>query len=79
MNFGPAEMLVVGTLALLIFGPQRLPEIARTIGKALREFKKATSDLTDELKAGMDDIQPIKPEPHVAKGTVEELRPGPRE
>jgi len=78
VNFGPAEMLVVGALALLIFGPQRLPEIARTIGKAMREFKRATSDLTDEIKAGLDS-EPTAPKPSATKDPTQELRPGPRE
>lgn len=79
-NFGPAEMLVIGIFALLVFGPQKLPEMARQFGRAIREFKKATNDLTSELKLGMD--EPAKPSKAAAaeKKTdpPKELRPGPR-
>lgn len=46
--FGPLgfpEMLFIVVLALLIFGPKRLPEVGRTIGKGMAQFRKATSDL----------------------------------
>jgi len=39
-NIGPLESLVVAAVALLIVGPKRLPEIGRTIGKSLREFRR---------------------------------------
>ena len=84
-NFGPAEMLVIGVFALLVFGPQKLPEMARSFGRAIREFKKATGELTQELKLGVDEPaapakaasrepKSEKPKPDQPK----ELRPGPR-
>jgi len=79
-NFGPAEMLVIGVFALLVFGPQKLPEMARSVGRAIREFKKATGELTQELKLGMD--EPAPPAKSVSKQSKpdepKELRPGPR-
>lgn len=79
-NFGPAEMLVIGVFALLVFGPQKLPEMARSVGRAIREFKKATGELTQELKLGMD--EPAAPAKSVPKQSEpdepKELRPGPR-
>ena len=44
-NLGFPELVVVFTLALLLFGPRKLPEIGRSLGKSLNEFKKATNDL----------------------------------
>ena len=44
-NLGFPELVVVFTLALLLFGPRKLPEIGRSLGKSLKEFKKATNDL----------------------------------
>lgn len=76
-NFGPAEMLVIGIFALLVFGPQRLPEMARQVGKAIREFKKISGDLNKELQLGLDEEpKPRKTEP--AGVEAKELRPGPR-
>ena len=49
-NFGFAEMLMVFAVALVIFGPRKLPEIGRTIGGALREFRRATNDLKNTLE-----------------------------
>lgn len=53
-NLGVPEIIFIAVLALLIFGPKRLPEIARTVGKAVREFRAATQDLTDEIRSGID-------------------------
>ncbi len=54
-NVGPAEILVVLLIALIVFGPKRLPEIGRTVGKGLREFRQATQDVKDELSRTMTD------------------------
>ncbi|CAN5820657.1 twin-arginine translocase TatA/TatE family subunit [soil metagenome] len=78
-NFGPAEMLVIGVFALLVFGPHKLPEMARSFGRAIREFKKATSELTRELNLGLDDPVPPKADASSQKpDPSKELRPGPR-
>jgi sec-independent protein translocase protein TatA len=54
-NVGPAEILVILLLALVVFGPKRLPEIGKTVGKGLAEFRKATQDIKDEVSRTMDD------------------------
>lgn len=77
-NFGPAEMLVIGVFALLVFGPQRLPEIARSIGKAIREFKKVSGDFNRELQMGFDEEPVRSKEPPPATTEPKELKPGPR-
>lgn len=54
--FGPLglpEFLFILVLALLIFGPRKLPQIGRTIGKGLAEFRKASSDLKRTINAEM--------------------------
>ncbi len=56
MPFGlqPTHLVLIAIVALLIFGPSRLPEIGRSLGKTIREFqsatKEATSGLTEELQ-----------------------------
>jgi len=64
MQLGPLglpEILVILTLALLLFGPKKIPEIGRSIGKGLREFKKSTSGLMDNLNAELNDVDKPRP------------------
>jgi TatA/E family protein of Tat protein translocase len=59
--FGPIgwpEIIIILIVALLLFGAKRLPEIGKSMGKAIREFKKSLRDVTDEL----DEDEPDKPE-----------------
>jgi TatA/E family protein of Tat protein translocase len=76
-NFGPVEMLVIAVFALLVFGPQRLPEISRSIGRAIREFKKVSGDFNRELQMSIDE-PPTRQADKTAKKDPDELRPGPR-
>lgn len=48
-NIGMPELLVILALALIILGPRKLPELARSLGKGLAEFKRATNALHDPL------------------------------
>ena len=54
-NIGPAELVVIFLVALLVVGPKRLPELGRTIGKALREFRRTTDDLKQSFEFGIDE------------------------
>ncbi|MFA4964911.1 MAG: twin-arginine translocase TatA/TatE family subunit, partial [Thermoleophilia bacterium] len=54
MNIGPMEIVIVLVLALLVFGPKRLPQAGRSLGRAVREFKKATDVARSEL--GLDEV-----------------------
>lgn len=62
--FGIFELVFIFVLALLIFGPKKLPEIGKTIGKGMREFKKATNDLKsnwdEHLKDAESPVQDLK-------------------
>jgi sec-independent protein translocase protein TatA len=69
-NIGPAEMIVILVIALIVFGPKRLPEIGRTVGKSLREFRRATQDIRDEFEGRLED-EPETPVAEPAK-TVSE-------
>lgn len=48
---GPLELIIIFAVVLLIFGAKRIPEIARGIGKGIREFKDATSEISRELES----------------------------
>jgi sec-independent protein translocase protein TatA len=61
MNLGMPELLFIFFLALLIFGPKKLPELGKTLGKGLAEFKKASNELRSSLQEEIDSVQtPIK-------------------
>ena len=53
-GIGTGELIVILIVALVIIGPQKLPEIAKSLGKAMGEVKRATRDIQDELK--FDDL-----------------------
>ncbi len=54
MNFGPIKLLFTAVAALLILGPKRLPAAVRSLGRALGELRRASTEVTEELKAGFD-------------------------
>jgi Tat protein translocase TatB subunit len=49
-GIGFSELLVILVIALVVLGPKRLPEVARALGRGLAEFRRATADITDELR-----------------------------
>jgi Tat protein translocase TatB subunit len=52
-GIGWQELLIIAVVALLIVGPKKLPDLAKSLGKGFSEFKKATEGVTDELKDAM--------------------------
>ncbi len=53
-NLGMPELILILALALLLFGPQKLPEIGKQVGKALGEFKRTSNDLKRTIEDEMD-------------------------
>ena len=49
-NIGPGELILILVIALVVLGPGKLPDVAQSLGKSLREFRKAASDVTDAAK-----------------------------
>ena len=73
-GLGMGELLVILVIALLFLGPKKLPEVAASLGKAIRSFRKATNDLTSQLEVDESVKQPLRelkaalrdePAPHV--------------
>ncbi len=65
MNFGGiggGELLVILVIALIVFGPGRLVEVASSLGKALREFRKMSQDLTMELQKELEVTRELQAE-----------------
>jgi TatA/E family protein of Tat protein translocase len=53
-NIGPTELILIFVIALLVFGPKKLPEIGRSVGKALREFKKTSEEIKSRIEEEID-------------------------
>jgi TatA/E family protein of Tat protein translocase len=62
MSIGPAEIIVVLVIALLVFGPGRLPQMGRSLGRGVREFKKAADTAKEELGLSevLDSVNEVK-------------------
>ena len=50
-GFGTTELIIILVIALLLFGAGRIPEIARSLGKSVKEFKKAGKEVADDVKS----------------------------
>ena len=50
-GIGVPELILILIIGLVVFGPGKLPEVGRAVGKSIREFKKATTAVTEELEA----------------------------
>ncbi len=59
-QIGPLELLTLAAVALIVFGPQRLPEIARTIGKTLSELRRQANEILSEFATSFDET-PLTP------------------
>lgn len=59
-NIGLPELLIIVAIALIVFGPNKLPELARAFGRAMREFKKATEEVKESFEAETRDLEEIK-------------------
>jgi Tat protein translocase TatB subunit len=64
-SIGPLEILMVGAIALIVFGPHRLPEMARTVGRTLSTLRRMASDVRQEFESGLslDDVEDEPEEP----------------
>lgn len=71
-GIGTPELLLILVIALVVVGPQRLPELGRTIGRALREFRKVQDEVRGMVQTGIgDDFDDVRKE---LRGTADELR-----
>jgi sec-independent protein translocase protein TatA len=57
-SLGFGEILIILVIALIVFGPRRLPEMGRSIGRSLREFRRAAADLRAEIEEDLDEEPP---------------------
>jgi len=54
-NLGGGEIVLILLLVLILFGAKKIPELAKGLGQGIKEFKKATNEVTNELHNAMDD------------------------
>ena len=80
-NIGPGELLLILAIALLVIGPGRLPDVGAALGKSLREFRKATSEVQEavsvqpranELRQPAQPNVPAPASPPAAEAATEE-------
>ena len=58
LNMGMPEILLILALALIVIGPKKLPDLARSLGRAMNEFRRATDDFKDTIeKESIDEIE----------------------
>ena len=70
LDMGPLEILLILVVALIIWGPHKIPEIARTLGKAVRALRKATYDLTSAVTKEIEmEEKDRAPKPKASSGT----------
>jgi TatA/E family protein of Tat protein translocase len=75
-GIGAPELLIILVVALLVLGPKRLPEIARSLGKGMAEFRRASNEFTRTLSASVDEPpHPPAPAPAPAPKPVVEAEP----
>lgn len=68
-NLGMPEILIILVVALVVFGPRKLPELGKTLGSTLREFRRHTSQLSEDLR-GETQAAPVAPTAVVAPVAV---------
>ncbi len=61
-GIGVQELIIIAIIALLIVGPKKLPDLAKTLGKGFRDFKNATEGISEDLKDALKEEDKTKPD-----------------
>jgi len=69
-GLGLPELVVILVVALLVFGPRKLPELGKSLGQTIREFRKATSNVAKEVSGEAAEAQPARPLGNGAEGAA---------
>jgi sec-independent protein translocase protein TatA len=82
-NLGGGEIFLILAVVLILFGARKLPELAKGLGQGIKEFKKATRDVTEEMHNAMEETpsappapKRLPPTPTEAEHTVSQAPPG---
>lgn len=78
-SIGMPELILIFVVALLVFGPKKLPEIGKSLGKGLAEFKKASDELKKtierEIEDGKNEVASVASDFHSAGNSIAQSRP----
>src|SRR3981081_4356258 len=74
-NLGGGEIILILALVLILFGAKKLPELAKGLGTGIKEFKKATREVTEEVSNAMDETPPAKRLPSTTPAPAPEATP----
>jgi TatA/E family protein of Tat protein translocase len=75
MNLGMPEMIFIFLLALVLFGPKKLPELGRQLGKFLAEFKKASNQFKNQIEVETTGVPPFESVPRAPLASLTEGQP----
>ncbi len=78
-NLGGGEIILVLLLVLILFGARKIPELAKGLGQGIKEFKKATREVTDEIQNAVDDTNysTLPPKDRQVEANVQPKLPDP--
>jgi sec-independent protein translocase protein TatA len=74
-NLGGGEIILILALILILFGAKKLPELAKGLGQGIKEFKKATKEVTDEVQSAMDEPHSPPPQKRLPPSTPQTSQP----
>ena len=62
MSVGPWQVIIIILAIIILFGGKKLPELFRGLGQGLKEFKKATREINDEVKSAAEEVEEVEKE-----------------
>ena len=71
-NIGPGELILILIIAIVFIGPGRLPDVGAALGKSIREFRKASTDLTEATRVDTSPLPPAATPPAAAPAPTPE-------
>lgn len=74
MGLGPAELFIILVIAVVVFGPGKLPELGNSLGKSIKEFRKATSEFTEPLNEVKQSVKEVTEPLNEVKQSVNEIK-----
>ena len=78
-NIGAPELIIILVIALLILGPGKLPEVGQALGKSIREFRKASTDIQESVKVETTPLPPQAASAQAASAQAAQAAPAPEQ